>query len=138
MSCQKCNVLKSSDWHGCENEINGHTFIGKLGYLDRFAHNYFDYLNIDENGYLLSLNDSSPVDYMIQRLHLNRPNRVFIRQKRLLKIKAKELLDKIKTIGDDILFQYDTGQLQAEVALSKIRNMQRLQHMIMEFYDITP
>lgn len=137
LSCQKCNILKSSDWHGCSKNIDGYTFTGKKGYLDRFSHNYLNYLSVSEKGELLSVIDNSPVDYMIKKLHLNRPNRVYIRQLRLLKVKSDSILEKINKISDDIICQYDKGEIKAENAMDKIKKIKELQDLIYSFYKNT-
>ncbi|WP_241168815.1 hypothetical protein [Serratia marcescens] len=137
LSCQKCNVLKSSDWHGCSNDMNGYTFTGKKGYLDRFSHNYLSYLSVSEKGELSSIVDDSPVDYMIKKLHLNRPNRVYLRQRRILKCKAENILEQIKKISSDIISQYDKGEIRAENAMTKIKKIQELQDLIQSFYKNT-
>lgn len=124
LSCQKCNVLKSSDWHGCLNTIDGYTHSNKKGYLDRFSPNYSDYISVNNNGEIISIQPNGPVDYMIQKLHLNRPNRVYIRKLRIIKEKIAAISELMTKLECGISEQYDSGELTADHALKIIQKIQ--------------
>ena len=98
LSCQKCNVLKTNDWKGCINTIDGVTFKTGLGYVDRFKENISKYISVNDDGVVISIDSNGPGDYMVRKLLLNRTNRVYIRKRRIVKEKAarvfKLLLDK--------------------------------------------
>lgn len=98
LSCQKCNVLKTNDWKGCINTIDGVTFKTGLGYVDRFKENISKYISVNDDGVVISIDSKGPGDYMVRKLLLNRTNRVYIRKRRIVKEKAarvfKLLLDK--------------------------------------------
>lgn len=98
LSCQKCNVLKTNDWKGCINTIDGVTFKSRLGYVDRFKENISKYISVNDGGVVISIDSNGPGDYMVRKLLLNRTNRVYIRKRRVVKEKAarvfKLLLDK--------------------------------------------
>lgn len=93
LSCQKCNVLKTNDWKGCKDTIDGATYISGIGYIDRFKDDISKYLEVDKNGFVISVNCDGPADYMIRKLLLNRTNRVYIRKRRIVKDKASRIFD---------------------------------------------
>lgn len=90
-SCQKCNVLKSDDWYSCRNTITGTTYFGKFGFIDRFRHDVNKFMRVDK-GVIIPLKD--PAEFMIKKMRLNRPNRVYLRSRRELLIK-KEIVDRL-------------------------------------------
>jgi len=92
LSCQKCNVLKTNDWKGCMDTIDGITHSSGLGYIDRFKDDISKYIVVDENGLVVSLDSNGPGDYMVRKLLLNRTNRVYLRKKRVVKDKASRIL----------------------------------------------
>ncbi|MFQ2265298.1 hypothetical protein ACK321_04345 [Aeromonas hydrophila] len=93
LSCQKCNVLKTNDWKGCEDTIDGVTFKSKLGYVDRFQEDISKYIVVDNDGVITSIDSNGPGDYMVRKLLLNRTNRVYIRKRRIVKEKAARVLE---------------------------------------------
>lgn len=110
LSCQKCNVLKSKDWQGCETSINGYTHAFGNGYIDRFREDIFKYIYVQDNGRVTITKSvvgytHNPASYMIERLHLNRPNRVYLRQKRIVKKLSKKV--------DNLLAELTAEALQA-------------------------
>ncbi|MEZ8056156.1 MULTISPECIES: hypothetical protein [Vibrio] len=82
LSCQKCNVLKSSDWHGCCDTTDGPTYSNNVGYIDRFVEDIHEYITVDK-GVLVPL--KHPAQYMIKKMLLNRPNRIYYRYLRQLR-----------------------------------------------------
>ncbi|MHA7228424.1 hypothetical protein ACVT98_02970 [Vibrio campbellii] len=50
LSCQKCNVLKSKDWQGCTTTMTGCTYQNGKGYIDRFKHDVYQYMEVASNG----------------------------------------------------------------------------------------
>lgn len=93
LSCQKCNVLKTNDWKGCTDTIDGVTYISGKGYVDRFKYDINDYIKVDEDGLVKCTNQSGPGEYMILKLLLNRTNRVYLRRRRIVKYKATVILE---------------------------------------------
>lgn len=93
LSCQKCNVLKTNDWKGCVDTIDGVTHSSGLGYIDRFNEDISKYTMVNENGLVVSLDSNGPGDYMVRKLLLNRTNRVYLRKKRVVKDKASRVLN---------------------------------------------
>ncbi|HHX7339329.1 TPA: hypothetical protein ACVI3A_004590 [Enterobacter roggenkampii] len=128
LSCQKCNILKSSDWHGCSQSIDGYTFSNKKGFLDRFDNDFLTHITVNNQGEIVSLNESGPVNYMIKKLHLNRPNRVYIRYLRLINEKTANICRIIDIINSKISFKYDNGELSAEKAMALLQKIQDLQY----------
>jgi hypothetical protein len=92
LSCPKCNGLKTSDWP-CSKEANALTFVGRIGYLDRFSHEYDTYLKVGEDGRIVAI--AGPVEYMIRKMHLNRMSRVNVRRKRYIDNRKTRILEGI-------------------------------------------
>lgn|GEM_PF-782541 len=93
LSCQKCNVLKTNDWKGCVDTIDGFTHQSGLGYIDRFLDDINEYIKVDENGMVVCIDNSGPGKYMVRKLLLNRTNRVYIRMRRTVRYKAERVLE---------------------------------------------
>ncbi|MDF2409300.1 hypothetical protein GWQ29_07685 [Aeromonas sp. 2HA2] len=93
LSCQKCNVLKTNDWKGCINTIDGVTFKSRLGYIDRFQDDISKYIAVDDDGVVISIDSNGPGDYMVRKLLLNRTNRVYVRKRRIVKEKAARVFE---------------------------------------------
>jgi len=89
LACPKCNGLKTSDWP-CSKEHGAATFIGGVGYLDRFNHDAETFLRVDNAGCIVAV--AGPVGYMIKKMHLNRPSRVNVRRKRQVEFRKTRLL----------------------------------------------
>ncbi|EPW5428681.1 hypothetical protein CGT72_17685 [Vibrio cholerae] len=131
LSCQKCNVLKSKDWKGCVKTINGHTYSLGEGYVDRFYEDINNYVEVDSSGriYAKALPlpiIKNPAYYMIERLRLNRPNRVYIRQKRIVKLLAREIEVMLNCLNIDLINKYNNNLISAEECLEKIKKLQLL------------
>lgn len=92
LSCPKCNGLKTSDWP-CSKEEGALTFVGRVGYLDRFEHDVDAYLKVGEDGRIAAI--AGPVEYMIKKMHLNRTSRVNIRRKRYIEHRKTRILEGI-------------------------------------------
>lgn len=136
LSCQKCNVLKTNDWKGCKDTIDGATYISRLGYIDRFKVNITDYLQVDNNGYVLSINSNGPGDYMIRKMLLNRTNRVYVRKRRVVKDKADRVLKLLIEKQSDLLngtvlsdLNVDEQQKRLKKLLELFQRFQRLNLM---------
>lgn len=99
LSCPKCNVLKTSDWP-CDKRDGAPSFVGPIGYIDRFTHNAREYLEVSKTGEIISL--GGPVSYMIKKMHLNRASRVNVRRKRQLEARKTAVLEKIKSVTTDL------------------------------------
>lgn len=126
LACPKCNILKSSDWP-CTKTTGAPSFIGARGYLDRFAHDVFNYLHVDNTGHLIAI--GGPVKYMIGMLQLNRPARVNTRRKRILDARRASLLNGIARL---------TAKLESDKTHKKISENQILkrQHLISDMIEL--
>ncbi|KAA1162784.1 hypothetical protein EU508_05445 [Pseudoalteromonas fuliginea] len=114
LSCQKCNVLKTSDWQGCIDTESGPTYINKKGYVDRFKEDITNFLEVDHNGYVQCTSPDGPAKYMIGKLLLNRTNRVYIRKLREVKVKARKVQKMILDKQRKILDEWNSGSLSSE------------------------
>jgi len=137
LSCPKCNILKSSDWHGCTKTINGETYVSVVGYIDRFSHNAFDFLDIDQRGTIVNVNINGPVDYMIKKLLLNRPSRMRIRYKRLFHYNLSRYTSRLSNLTDLILEKRKLGELDPQTALSYIEAIQNMRKKIDSLNDLS-
>lgn len=126
LSCQKCNVLKSDDWKGCEDTQDGETYLLKKGYIDRFKVDASDFFDVDEAGKMVSIDSSGPGEYMIGRLLLNRTNRVYIRKLREVKYKSSIVQKMIDTKLKQVIDGWEAQTLTAEQAQEKIKAIQLL------------
>jgi len=111
LSCQKCNVLKSNDWKGPTVILDGPSYINKEGYIDRFKDNISDFINVLQNGEIISINNDGPADYMIKKMLLNRTNRVYLRRKRIIDIKIQELNNIITGRMEDLILYFNTEDI---------------------------
>ncbi|WP_127350770.1 hypothetical protein [Dickeya fangzhongdai] len=130
LSCQKCNVLKTNDWKGCLDTIDGATYISSLGYIDRFKDDVTKYLSVNENGMIISVNSNGPGDYMVRKLLLNRTNRVYIRKRRVVKDKAsrilKLLIDKQAVLMSSDKMGTDECKIEVKKLLALFERFKRL------------
>ncbi|HIF9118488.1 TPA: hypothetical protein ACX6PM_003010 [Photobacterium damselae] len=120
LSCQKCNVLKSDDWKGCEETQDGETYLSNKGYIDRFQVDVSDYFDVKDTGHIVSINGNGPGNYMIGRLHLNRTNRVYIRKLREVTFKANRIKELLASKQIDVLTKWNSGVLSEQQAKEKI------------------
>lgn len=120
LSCQKCNVLKSDDWKGCTDTQDGTTYISKKGYIDRFQVNATDYLKVERDGKIKSVNSFGPADYMVGRLLLNRTNRVYTRKLREVIAKASRVKELLAVRQSKVLEAWHEGALTNEEAKQEI------------------
>lgn len=132
LSCQKCNVLKSSDWQGDVNSKNGSSFIANRGYLDRFSSNFDSYMSVNDVGEIISLLKTGPVNYMIKRLELNRPNRKYIRYKRIINKKAFFLLDSIERVYNITIEQLQANVIDKQTAINKLIEIKEIRVQIQQ------
>lgn len=126
LSCRKCNGLKSDDWQGCVKTDNGHTYVNKIGYVDRFKDDWWSYMKVERNGRVESNEPNGPAEYMIKRLMLNRPNRVFLRKKRLFLLEAKAFINELNQIVDKILKDAASQTIEPQEALDKIKRVEEI------------
>lgn len=133
LSCQKCNVLKSSDWHGCCETTDSYTYIDKKGYIDRFAIDASSFISVDNDGEVISMHADSPVEYMVSRLHLNRLNRVFLRKKRIVDYRVRHFVEKLDTYIDELIMESKSGRIPAVDALNKIERLRGLYNELYNF-----
>lgn len=115
LSCPKCNILKTSDWP-VPRIVDGPTFVGSIGYIDRFQHDCNIFLYVDKNGYIVPV--SGPIKYMIGKMHLNRPSRVNVRRRRIIEHRKTNILSGILRLTD---------RLQAATAEGTLSLVQREQ-----------
>lgn len=120
LSCQKCNVLKSDDWKGCVDTQDGETYLSKRGYVDRFQVNATDYINVNSEGKIISVNTSGPAEYMIGKLLLNRTNRVYTRKLREVTIKAQRLKEILSLRQSKAMEDWKSGILSREQAIEEL------------------
>lgn len=110
LSCPKCNILKTSDWPATRT-ITGPTYIGRIGYIDRFQHDCTLFLHVDKTGHIIPI--SGPIEYMIKKMHLNRPSRVNIRRKRIIEYRKTMILSGILRLTDKLQAADAAGKLTA-------------------------
>lgn len=137
LSCQKCNVLKGKDWKGCEATVDGYTFIDGKGYIDRFNDDINQYLEIQFNGRMLELQSTGthlggPGKYMIKRLHLNRPNRVYLRQKRVVDKLVQDIEQLFSKLTRDVIKSCTSGKKSAEEGMLLIGNIEDIRSQFLE------
>ncbi|WP_139358048.1 hypothetical protein [Vibrio parahaemolyticus] len=131
LSCQKCNVLKSKDWQGCETSINGYTHAFGNGYVDRFREDILKYMYVQKNGRVAATDSVigyalNPAKYMIERLHLNRPNRVYLRQKRIVKQLSKKIDCLLADLTDETIKAFQLGHRTPEDSMHRITHIEAL------------
>ncbi|WP_158150540.1 hypothetical protein [Pantoea ananatis] len=126
LSCQKCNVLKKNDWKGCLDTIDGVTFVASSGYIDRFKEDINCYLRVDGKGSVFSVDSNGPAEYMIRKLLLNRTNRVYIRNLRLVKEKAKRVMDLLVIAQSKLHEDFKNNKISAEEMKIKFEKVLRL------------
>jgi hypothetical protein len=124
LSCPKCNVLKTSDWPCCKMNDDAPSFIGKIGYLDRFTHKAEDFLRVEEDGVIIPI--AGPINYMIEKMKLNRPSRVNIRHKRKIGSKKTKLLEGIDNLINKVLQDFSQGKITGEIMAHKMKDIQSL------------
>ncbi len=120
LSCQKCNVLKSDDWKGCEDTQDGVTYISKKGYIDRFQVDASEYFDVNDMGQIVSINDNGPGEYMIGRLLLNRTNRVYLRKLREVTFKVNRIKELLAARQNEALANWKSGVLSEQQAKEEI------------------
>lgn len=130
LSCQKCNVLKSKDWQGCKVEIDGPTYLDGKGYIDRFEQDISDFIEVDNGGRIhckqLAQKHNSPEDYMIKRLHLNRPTRVYLRQKRYVEQLVSDIESLFSQCSKEIREKWKAGVICPEEGMLCIDEVEAL------------
>lgn len=120
LSCQKCNVLKTNDWKGCEDTIDGATHRSRLGYIDRFQDDINKYIKVDKNGLIISIDINGPGDYMVRKMMLNRTNRVYIRKRRVVKEKAERILKLLLNKQAELLSSDELGTEKNKEDIKKL------------------
>lgn len=123
LSCQKCNVLKSNDWKGSTVIIDGPSYINKEGYIDRFKDNIADFMDVRQSGEIISVNNDGPADYMIKKMLLNRTNRVYLRRKRIIDLKIKELNNIITGRMEDLILHFNTESVDCKKLKKEIESL---------------
>lgn len=113
LSCPKCNVLKTSDWP-CAKADGAPSFIGGVGYLDRFLHKTDDFLRVDNDGKIVQI--AGPVNYMIRKMHLNRASRVNVRRRRSVAIRKTKILEGIMRLTERLTQDRVRGEVTDEQA----------------------
>ncbi|SCX69544.1 HNH endonuclease [Pseudomonas sp. NFACC32-1] len=123
LSCPKCNGLKTSDWP-CSKEDGALTFIGKIGYIDRFERHIDEFLKVEDTGHITAL--AGPVEYMIKKMHLNRSSRVNIRRKRLIEHRKTRTLEGILRLTQSLTTAEVEGRLTKEQSLERRKQIDAL------------
>ncbi len=77
LSCANCNRLKSAHWPIKDGD-NSHD--GSAGFVDPFEEDRMTVFNVSIAGSVETI--KGPAEYEIKLLHLNRPSRVAVRQRR--------------------------------------------------------
>jgi hypothetical protein len=130
LSCQKCNVLKSKDWQGCVAEIDGPTYLDGKGYIDRFKQDISDFIVVDSDGRIRSRlpaqEHDGPEAYMIKRLHLNRPTRVYLRKKRCVDQLVRDIEILFSKCSTEVREQWKGGVICADEAMLRIDAVEAL------------
>lgn len=116
LSCPKCNGLKTSDWP-CSKEPGAPSFVGRIGYLDRFSHDAEAFMEVDANGRIIAL--AGPVEYMIKKMHLNRSSRVNVRRKRQIEYRKTRLLQGILQLTQKLVDAEINNTLTSEQVASR-------------------
>jgi len=124
LSCPKCNVLKTSDWPCCKNTDNTSSFIGQIGYLDRFKHKAGDFLRVEKDGTITQL--AGPVNYMIEKMKLNRASRVNIRRKRKIESDKNNLIEDIGKYMIKLTQDCEQGKVTQPDMIEKMKSIQSL------------
>ncbi|MBG9997282.1 hypothetical protein I6F50_19820 [Pseudoalteromonas sp. NZS127_1] len=129
LSCQKCNVLKSKDWQGCQITIDGYSYALGKGYVDRFQKDILKYMYVQENG-RIAITESNigyaqnPAKYMIERLHLNRPNRVYLRQQRVIKQLSRKIDSLLAKLTAETIQACDEGHRTPAKSMKRIAKIE--------------
>jgi hypothetical protein len=126
LSCPKCNGLKSSDWP-CPKKNTSPTFIGRVGYIDRFSHDAALYLKVDSDGLIIPI--AGPAAYMIKKMHLNRVSRLNVRRKRIIEEKKTGLLEGIRRFTSIVERANEAGKLSQAELVAKYQQIQSLLNM---------
>lgn len=131
LSCQKCNVLKSKDWQGCETSSNGYTHTFGKGYVDRFRKDILKYMHVQDNGRITATDSlvnyaQNPAKYIIERLHLNRPNRVYLRQQRIVNMLSKKIDDLLAELSAETIQACEEGRRTAVDSMNRIKQIEAL------------
>lgn len=140
LSCQKCNVLKSKDWQGCQTTIDGYTYVFGKGYVDRFRKDILKYMYVQENGRVAITNNrigyaQNPAKYMIERLHLNRPNRVYIRQQRIVKQLSKKIDALLAELTAETIQAYNERNRTSMESMQQISKIESLRSKFRTIVD---
>jgi len=93
LSCSKCNIFKSKNWHTSPLIPVYASHDGVTGFIDPFQENLSSHFSVILTGKLVG--HSKVSSYMIELLHLNRESRLQIRRRRNIIYKAKQLSIKI-------------------------------------------
>ncbi|WP_019615119.1 HNH endonuclease [Psychromonas ossibalaenae] len=127
LSCPKCNVLKTSDWPCCKKTNDAPSFVGSIGYLDRFKHNADDYLRVEKDGTITHI--AGPTNYMIMKMKLNRPSRTNIRRKRIIESQKTKLLIGINKLTEKLLQDSKSGKISMAQVPDRLENIRLLTTM---------
>ncbi|WP_081884620.1 HNH endonuclease [Pseudomonas sp. AAC] len=89
LSCSKCNIFKSKNWHTSDLIPAYTSHDGVSGFIDPFQEGLSNHFSVSLTGKLLSTSKVS--SYMIEILHLNRESRLQIRRRRYINYRAEQL-----------------------------------------------
>lgn len=131
LACQKCNILKSSEWYGCIDTSDGFSYLNNRGFIDRFKHKSEDYFLVNNNGEIVCSNPLGPTNYMIKKLYLNRPNRIFLRKKRIIKSRINKIKETIDLLSKSIMNDFEMKLISSEFALERINKIRTIQNALL-------
>ena len=120
LCCPKCNGLKKDDWPALKI-ADQPSYVGAVGYLDRFQANPSEFLTVGEDGKITPL--AHPIGYMVKKLQLNRSSRVNVRRKRQLEARKEILLEGITVLMAKIDSDLKSGRILRDQALSKFQSV---------------
>ena len=88
--------------------------------------NATDYINVDIDGKIISVNPTGPAEYMIGRLLLNRTNRVYTRKLREVTIKAQLIKELLSSRQSKAMNDWNSGILNGEQAKEELNLLTNL------------
>lgn len=125
-ACGICNVFKSDDWPA---DLRDDEF-DKNGYPNPSTVNYADFLNTDpETGKVIS--DYQVGRYVIERLHLNRPQMIGLRS-------LSSVMERLKTSMVKIRSLHESGEIPADMKNAVIEVLLRINDLLTRRTEARP
>lgn len=117
LACAKCNRLKTNDWP-CGKNIGDPSFVGAIGYIDRFEHDPMQYLFVNDDGGIVQID--GPINYMIRKLSLNRLSRTQIRRRRIINKRKEVLSVNITKLMEKLLSDMREDRCEKSIYVEKL------------------